>query len=615
MPWKLDPRALLREVFDAGSRAVSTLAEIASSRPQPVCELVPDPAAGRNLSGVARIPDQLPLEAELRPESSNLGEVFTRRWVVELILDLVGYVDTADLASMAAVEPACGQGAFVVPMVERLLRSCGTHGRDVKTATTAIRAFDLSDVNIKTTRAAVVDVLVAHGLDESAARVLSEAWVLEGDFLLLGHNEVGAVDFVVGNPPYIRLEEVPPLRMAAYRDACETMRGRSDVFIGFIERGLRMLAPDAMLGYIVADRWMRNQYGAALRELISSGFSVEAVVQLHDVDAFEEPVLAYPAIVTIRRAGQQQAIIADTTSRFDASEAATFLRWARAEAPELVSTSVRAAKLGGWFDGRASWPTGTPEDLAIVADLEARFPPIEDTSTGTRVGIGVASGADSVYLTRDPDVVETDRLLPMAMASDTVGGQLSWSGTFLISPWENGQLVPLSKYPRLEEYYERHGATLRQRHVARRSPAAWYRTIDRVEPGLHEKSKLLFPDLKARMHPVLDDGHYYPHHNLYFVTSTRWDLEALGGLLLSDVTDLLVGAYCVKMRGGCYRFQAQYVRRIRVPHIDSIRQAERRDLARAFATRDRDAATAVALRLYGLDGLPRDRAGRIRDTA
>lgn len=555
------------------------------------------------------------LSAEAPPVSSDLGEVFTRRWVVELILDLVGYVDTADLAFKIAVEPACGQGAFVVPMVERLLRSCAAHGRDVRTAQAAIRAFDLSDVNVKATRVAVVDLLVVYGLDESDARGLAEAWVTEGDFLLLDHDDQGRVDFVVGNPPYIRLEDVPAWRRAAYRDACQTMRGRSDVFIGFIERGLCLLAPGAVLGYIVADRWMRNQYGAALRELISTGFSVEAVVQLHDVDAFEEQVSAYPAIVTVRHADQQQAIIADTTSRFDASGAETFLRWTKNEAPDLRTSSVRAAKLGRWFDGRASWPTGSPEDLAIIADLESRFPPIEDVSTGTRVGIGVASGADSVYLTRDPDAVEADRLLPIAMACDTVRGTLSWSGTFLISPWDNGQLVALSDHPRLWEYYERHGAAIRQRHVARRSPAAWYRTIDRVEPGLREQSKLLFPDLKAEMHPVLDDGHYYPHHNLYFVTSTRWDLEVLGGLLLSDVTDLLVGAYCVKMRGGCYRFQAQYVRRIRVPHVDSVQQADRRELARAFATHDREAATAIALRLYGLDDLPRYRGGRIRDTA
>ena len=80
------------------------------------------------------------------------------------------------------------------------------------------------------------------------------------------------------------------------------MRGRSDIFVGFIEMGLRILKPDGVLGFIVADRWMHNQYGADLRRLVSSSYAVEAVVSMHDVDAFEESVSAYPAVTVIRRA-------------------------------------------------------------------------------------------------------------------------------------------------------------------------------------------------------------------------------------------------------------------------------------------------------------------------
>jgi len=103
---------------------------------------------------------------------------------------------------------------------------------------------------------------------------------------------------------------------------------------------------------------------------------------------------------------------------------------------------------------------------------------------------------------------------------------------------------------------------------------------------------------------VLDEGRHYPHHNLYFIVSDTWDLEVLGGLLLSRVANLFVGVYCVKMRGGCYRFQAQYLRRIRIPDPASILKPDARQLARAFAQRDVDAATDAALRVYGLEELP-----------
>jgi hypothetical protein len=80
--------------------------------------------------------------------------------------------------------------------------------------------------------------------------------------------------------------------------------------------------------------------------------------------------------------------------------------------------------------------------------------------------------------------------------------------------------------------------------------------------------------------------------------------------LLSDVANLFVGAYCVKMRGGCFRFQAQYLRQIRVPQPESLRAPSKRALARAFANRDVEAATHAAMTVYGITDLPTRSAAR-----
>ncbi|HVA59646.1 MAG TPA: Eco57I restriction-modification methylase domain-containing protein [Mycobacteriales bacterium] len=547
--------------------------------------------------------------ATLRVDQSEVppadhGEVFTRRWVVDLVLDLAGYTAERDLASLTAVEPGCGQGAFLIPMVARLVASCAARGRDLRDAGHAIQAYDLLASNVEASQRAVAQVLTGHGAPCEVAQELAQGWVSHADFLLRDE-ESRTADFVLGNPPYIRLENVPTARSAAYRDVCRTMRGRSDVFVGFIERGLALLGDGGVLGFIVADRWMRNQYGAELREMISDGYSVDSLIQMHDVDAFEDRVSAYPAISIIRRGPQGRAVLAEATAAFGHRDAATLTRWVKSErGTSMRGSGVQAARLPGWYEGSASWPTGSPEELRLVADLESRFPPLEDRRTRTRVGIGVASGSDAVYLTDDPDVVESDRLLPLVMSGDTVRGTVSWSGTYLVNPWRDGQLVELADYPKLQSYLTDHGAAIRSRHVAQRNPMSWYRTIDRVEPGLREQPKLLLPDLKASIHPVLEPGHLYPHHNLYFVTSGAWDLEVLGGLLLCDVANLFVGVYCVKMRGGCYRFQAQYLRRIRVPSPESLGLRDKRALADAFLERDVEAATDIARRLYGIDELP-----------
>jgi adenine-specific DNA-methyltransferase len=396
------------------------------------------------------------------------GAVFTRRWIVELILDLAGYTSERDLAVNRAIEPACGSGAFLGPMVERLSRSCRLHGRQISDAADAIHACDLQPGNVSESRGVVEERLLAEGWIAEDAEALAGRWVVHDDFLL-GHHEVGTADFVIGNPPYIRLEAVTASRSEAYRRACATMGGRSDVYVGFFEVGLNALHAGGALGFICADRWMRNQYGQRLRSMVASRFSVEAVIEMHDVDAFDEDVSAYPSVTILRRQPQGPAIVATAHPSFDEASARRVRIWASSKNDRRISTpTFEAARLPTWFDGASSWPTGSPERLALVARLERDLPPLEDGKTATRVGIGVATGADRVFVVKDPTLVEEDRMLPLAMARDTQSGQLRWSGHYLVDPWldDTGALVSLDDHPRLREYFEANGTALCKRNVA-----------------------------------------------------------------------------------------------------------------------------------------------------
>ncbi len=523
------------------------------------------------------------------------------------MLDLVGYTPDRDLADLLVVEPACGAGAFLGPIIERLSASCRAHGRSLPDAVHAVEALDLLDHNVRLSRDLVTRRLLADGWQPDQVAKVVRGWLRQGDYLLRDPGPRPA-DFVVGNPPYIRLEDVPDARMSAYRSACPTMGGRADIYVGFYEVGLRSLRPGGRLGFICADRWMRNQYGRGLRELVTRRYSIELVLTMHDVDAFHEQVSAYPAITIIRNAPQGQAIAADTTPAFGPGEAEEFRAWVMKPDQTFTSApSYHAVRLPHWFAGEDSWPTASPARLTVLDDLSARFGLLEDRSTGTRVGIGVATGADEVFITRHGECadVEEDRLLPLAMARDLASGTLNWNGAYLVNPWNaQGGLVDLVDYPRLANHFGEHGDALRKRYVASKQPHRWYKTIDKVDHRLTRRPKLLLPDMKLTIHPVLDEGGLYPHHNLYYIVSDSWDLRVLGGLLLSKIAEAFVAAYAVKMRGGTLRFQAQYLRKIRVPDPSEISATDRIALADAFDRRDVQAATRAALRAYGLAELP-----------
>ena len=115
-----------------------------------------------------------------------------------------------------------------------------------------------------------------------------------------------------------------------------------------------------------------------------------------------------------------------------------------------------------------------------------------------------------------------------------------------------------------------------------------------------KKPKLLIPDIKGQAHIVYEGGKLYPHHNLYFITSDEWDLHALQAVLLAGIARLFVSIYSTRMRGGYLRFQAQYLRRIRLPRWQDVDTKLKSALVEAADSGDADACNAAVFRLYEL---------------
>jgi hypothetical protein len=528
------------------------------------------------------------------------GAIFTKREVVDFILDLTGYTADRPLHKFRLLEPSFGNGDFLLPAIERLLKSwkaaAGRHEDAVSDLGECIRAVELHRETFNKTREKILEIFQESGIPGGAARGLAKQWLVQGDFLLASLPE--SFDFVVGNPPYVRQEMIPDALIAEYRARYSTIYDRADLYIPFIESSLTSLGPEGQLGFICADRWMKNRYGGPLRELVSENFHLKIYVDMVNTDAFHDDVIAYPAITIIERAKAGSTRIAhrpEITARAFARLSTELLS---SHTPKK-GTGVR--ELEGVVAGSEPWILESSDQLALMRRLEATFPLIEET--GCKVGIGVATGADKVFIAPFEALdIEPDRKLPLVMTGDILKGVVEWQGLGVVNPFsEDGSLVDLEKFPRLQRYLERHKDQIARRHVARRMPSNWYRTIDRIYPSLAKTPKLVIPDIKGEAQIVYEEGRLYPHHNLYFITSEHWDLKALQAVLLSGIARLFVSIYSTKMRGGYFRFQAQYLRRIRLPHWNAVAPAVRQHLVSAAERHDVAACNRAVFALYGLN--------------
>ena len=527
------------------------------------------------------------------------GAIFTRAEVVDFILDLIGYTEDQPLNRKRVLEPSFGGGDFLLPIVGRLLRcwrASTIEGSIVDELGESLRAVELHRETFSATRQAVIERIVDEDISVRSATALVDRWLVQTDFLLAPPE--GQFDFVIGNPPYVRQELIPPPLLAVYRNIYQTMYDRADLYIPFIERSLLMLAEKGCLGFICADRWMKNRYGGPLRKLVAEGFCLKAYVDMVDTPAFHSEVIAYPAITIICREKQGATRVAHRPSinRAALKSLAEELRSKRL----MNKTTGRVRELTRITNGAEPWLLDSADQMALIRRLERNYPTLE--AAGCKVGIGVATGADKAFIgdfkTLD---VEPDRKLPLVTTQDIVSGEVKWRGLGVVNPFtDDGPLVDLRKYPRLRRYLEKRKEVIAGRHCAQKNPSRWYRTIDRITPSIVKQQKLLIPDIKGEAHVVYEPGELYPHHNLYYVTSGEWDIRALQAVLLSEVTRLFVGTYSTKMRGGYLRFQAQYLRRIRLTQWNNVAKSLQEELIAAAVSRDLQACNQAAYRLYGL---------------
>lgn len=536
------------------------------------------------------------VEAMAEAGVEERGAIFTRREVVDFLLDLAGYTADQDLTRLRLLEPSFGHGDFLLPAIDRLLASWTAQGRPapLPALARAIQSVELHRASWSHARELVTARLRQDSISTADAEALARAWLLQGDFLLAELD--GSFDVVIGNPPYVRQELIADALMAEYRRRYATIYDRADIYVPFIERSLTLLAPGGRCGFICSDRWMKNRYGGPLRAFVASEFHLRAYVDMVNTPAFHADVVAYPAITIIAREAAGPTRIAHRPE-IDRGTLAGLAAELMGENPDPIR-GVR--EIACVTTGAEPWILESSDQLALVRRLEASFPTIEEA--GCKIGIGVATGADKAFIGRfDALDVEEDRKLPLVMTRDIEDGTVEWQGLGVINPFQDdGRLVDLARFPRLRRYLEARREQIAGRHVARKAPANWYRTIDRITPSITGKPKLLIPDIKGKAHIVYEGGQLYPHHNLYYITSNTWDVRALQAVLLSGIARLFVAAYSTRMRGGFLRFQAQYLRRIRLPAWEAVSESLRAELIDAAAQLDLEACNRAVFALYGL---------------
>ena len=470
----------------------------------------------------------------LRRCGASHGDVFTSQWVVNFMLDLIGYTPNKNLSLYRLLEPSFGQGDFLIEIQKRIIQSAKQFNFDATTImSNNIYGCEIDDSKydkcIEGLRSAMPNFVPLQLRNED---FLTSIWDTK-------------FDFIIGNPPYIRYENIPKNAIISYKVKFYTFHYRCDLYILFYEHCLKNLSKNGRHCFICSNRWLKNEYGRKLRALIYSYYKLEYIIDVEKLDVFKEPVLAYPSITLISNTK------ADKNVRI-----ATIRNLNELKLP-LSTTQKEIRSSDNW------------DNLFVSQDID-NLTTIEDQ--GFKVGIGVATGADKIFISTELKyLVENELLLPIVNAKDLTGNEFKSKGLCVLNPYDsNGNIIDLSKYPKAKKYLESFKSILESRHIVKKGKV-WYSLIDKIKPQLVTQPKILLPDISNNNIIFIDGGLYYPAHNIYYIIgNTINQLEQLAAILMSKFVKKQIEGISNRMNGGLPRWQSQSIKRIRIPRIAAI---------------------------------------------
>ena len=110
----------------------------------------------------------------------------------------------------------------------------------------------------------------------------------------------GGFDAVIGNPPYVRQEQLAAIKPALKR-AYATYDGVADLYVYFYELGLKLLRPGGRLSYVVSNKWLRAGYAEKLRGLFAEAAWLDAVIDFGHAKGFFPGTDVFPCVIVARR--------------------------------------------------------------------------------------------------------------------------------------------------------------------------------------------------------------------------------------------------------------------------------------------------------------------------
>jgi adenine-specific DNA-methyltransferase len=384
-------------------------------------------------------------------------------------------------------------------------------------------------------------------------------------------------DIVIGNPPYIRiqtLKQKDPDIVAFYKDHyASAAKGNYDIYVVFIEAGLRLLKSDGHLAYICPHKFFNAQYGEPIREVIAKGKHLRHVVHFGDEQVFPGATI-YSCLLFLANSGSNEC-------RFvKANDLEAWKTSAAAIEGKIPATAIKerewnfaVGKGAGLFDALNNGRTKLGEVADSFVGLQTSADDVFILQLEGTSDQGVALRAKA--LNRQV-VLEVDLLHPLVSGTDVKSYAPLPSRQYIIFPYDirdsSPHLISLGeiqrKLPKTARYLVENKERLESRENGKLRNKEWHGYIYLKNMAKQGQPKVCVPRLVDHLHAGIDlEGtHYLDNVDVGGVTwkpaySAR-SLKTLCALLNSQVLRWFFPHVSAPFRGGFRSANRQFLEQV-----------------------------------------------------
>lgn len=394
--------------------------------------------------------------------------------------------------------------------------------------------------------------------DEEKHRINIFDWQVAFNDIFSGDDP--GFDVIIGNPPYVRQEILGNIFKDYAKTHYKTYAGTADLYVYFIEKSFELLNKKGLYSIIVANKWLRANYGAALRNFLSSKRIFE-LIDFGDLPVFEKAT-TYPVIIRAKN-GQPQAFKAVKQHEDLLQNKSQILL------KKTVKKQSYAVPLESLSDG--NWSLNSEAEFALIQKLKKNSVPLGEYVDG-KIYRGVVSGYDVAF--RIDEKVKKDIL------------KKSPNDDELIRPYLEGKDVQKYKKPVIKKYiiFTRHGLDINKypaikehllQYKKRLTPkpndykgdwegraAGNYKWFELQTPVNYykefSKPKIIYLKFQVKPQFTMDfDGSV--------INSANWMIVAedysLLGILNSKLGWFLISNFCTKIKNG-YQLIYDYLKQV-----------------------------------------------------